>query len=93
MNVEGVQAWKQACLRVAQGLVSNGRLDSIPTWQLDQMLAAASEAGISEREQGVFILAMLQVEVEKQPWAKGLPHDKRVAIAAAFAVHVLQSAL
>lgn len=89
-NVEGVTRWKSACLRAAEGFLTDGQVDAMSTWQLDQMTAAARDAGLSEREQGVFLLAMLLAEVEKRPWAERLTPVKRAAVATAITVRMLQ---
>lgn len=90
-NVDGVTRWKAACLSTASSLLDDGKLEPMSTWQLDQILAASREAGITEREQGVFLLAMILSEVDRRPWAQTMPSGKRVAVATAFTMQVLQT--
>jgi hypothetical protein len=87
MDAEQIASWKKAALRPELNA-------PVATHRLDQILAAAREAGLSEREQGVLILTMTMGDLERQLRANGkrMPIEKKLAIAGAMSMRLLQSA-
>ena len=89
-DVYAAKAWKSKSLRIAHGLLQdrNGR-GPISSHQLDQILATIRDAGMSEREQGVFLVGMLHAELSKRGWSPKVQPENRMVIATALAMHLL----
>lgn len=87
MDAATITAWKKAALRPETGA-------PVPPHTLDQILAAARDAGLSEREQGVLIAVMTIGDVEKRLQRDGKAGDvamhKKLALAASMALRMLQ---
>ncbi len=64
----------------------------VPPHTLDQILAAARDAGLSEREQGVLIMTMTLGDVERKLGAKAgkITLTKKLALAASMALRMLE---
>lgn len=91
VTVDGLKGWRTNCLSVAERLMEAGRPTPVSTAQLDQLLAGAREAGLTEREQGVLLLMVVDGAVERRGWSKRLTRSKRLAVSTAFAMRMLQS--
>lgn len=87
MDAAKIRAWKQAALRPDLSA-------PVPTHHLDQILAAAREAGLTEREQGVLILTMTLGDLERKLLTTGQSVDvgRKIAVAASMAMRMLDSA-
>ena len=80
-----IVAWKKAALKPEANT-------PVPPHTIDQILAAARDAELSEREQGVLIMTMTLGDVEKKLVSQGqgnLPLAKKLAIAASMAMRML----
>ena len=88
MDAARIRTWKEAALRPDTAA-------PVPTHHLDQILAAARDAGLNEREQGVLLLTMTLSDLENKLTIAGKAHEvapsKRLAIAASMAMRMLQS--
>jgi hypothetical protein len=87
MDAEQIRAWKEAALRPD--------LDApVPTHKVDQILAAARDAGLTEREQGVLILTMTMGDLERKLTAAGKQQmhlAKKLAMAGAMSMRLLRN--
>lgn len=90
-SAAGLAAWRDNCLLVAGRLLEMGRPSPVSVARLDQILAAARDGGMSEMEQGVMVLMLVDAEVERRGWGKHLPRKKRLAMSTAFAMRMLQN--
>ena len=88
LDIEGIAHWKTASLRVADQFLVGGEVHPFTTFQLDQILAAARDAGLTEREQGAFLVSVIASDMEKRGWA-GVPQSKRLTLATAFAMRMI----
>lgn len=86
MDAAQIASWKAAALRPDLN-------PPVPTHKLDQILAAAREAGLTEREQGVLILTMTLGDLERQlrKAGKDMSIEKKMAVAASMSLRLLQS--
>ena len=88
MDAARIRTWKEAALRPDTAA-------PVPTHHLDQILAAAREAGLNEREQGVLLLTMTLGDLESKLTMAGKLNEvspsKRLAISASMAMRMLQS--
>ena len=89
LNSETIVAWKAAALKPDTST-------PVPPHTLDQILAAARDAGLSEREQGVLIMTMTLGDVERKLSVAGqaskVPLTKKLALAASMALRMLDKA-
>ena len=88
MDAATMIAWKKAALKPDISA-------PVPPHTLDQILAAARDADLTEREQGVMIMTMALGSVEQKLTAQGkadfqLP--KKLAMAASMALRMLDKA-
>lgn len=90
IDVAGITEWKAASLRVADQFLLGGAVQPYTTFQLDQILAAARNAGLTEREQGTFLVSVIASDIDKRGWM-GVPLDKRIALTTAFAMRMIQT--
>ena len=87
MDSATIVAWKIAALKPDTAT-------PVPPHMLDQILAAARDAGLSEREQGVLLMTMTLGDVEKKLMSQGTHHvplAKKMAIAASMALRMLET--
>jgi hypothetical protein len=87
MDAEQIRTWKEAALRPD--------LDApVPTHRVDQILAAAREAGLNEREQGVLIMVMTFGDLERKLISAGkqdvVTFPKKLAMAASMSLRLLK---
>lgn len=83
-----IRTWKEAALRPDTNA-------PVATHQLDQILAAAREAGLSEREQGVLLMSMTVGDLERKLTISGqadqVPMAKKLALAASMVLRMLEN--
>ena len=93
-NLSAIVRWKAKCLTVSRNLMakSDAGPEPITAHHLDQILATARDAGLSKREQGVFLVTLVEADMVRKGWAKKIPADQRLSIAAAIAMLLLDSA-
>lgn len=89
LDSKTIVAWKAAALKPDM-------TEPVPPHTLDQILAAARDAGLSEREQGVLIMTMTLGDVERKLSAAGqsskVKMTKKLALAASMALRMLDKA-
>ncbi len=87
LSAATIRTWKEAALRPDMNT-------PVPTHQLDQILAAAREAGLSEREQGVLLMSMTVGDLERKLQISGqtqIPMAKKLAVASAMVLRMLEN--
>ena len=90
LDTDSITAWRNMCFDVADRILDGGCPAPITTSRVDQILAAAREAGLTEREQGVLLFMFVEGAINRRSWAKSLPTSKRMAISTAIAMRLLQ---
>lgn len=88
LSAATIRTWKEAALRPDMNA-------PVPIHQLDQILAAAREAGLSEREQGVLLMSMTVGDLERKLRITGqadqVPMAKKLALAASMVLRMLDN--
>lgn len=87
VTAERLGRWRAQCLRVAASVL-DGRVAPLSSAQVDQVLAAARDAGLSEREQGALILSIVETELDKRNWGN-TSRAKQRAFATAITVQIM----
>ena len=85
MDADQIRTWKEAALRPD--------LDApVPTHKVDQILAAARDAGLNEREQGVLIMVMTFGDLERKLVVAGreISFQRKLAMAASMSLRLLK---
>lgn len=88
-DIARITRWKTDSLLLADEYLVGGGVHPFTTFQLDQILAAARDAGLSEREQGAFLVSVIANDLENRGWA-GVPQSKRLTLVTAFVLRLIQ---